>query len=177
MTTVLEAPPSTIVVVAPAPITFKLLLMMRFSVYVAAATMIVSPDDTSEIACPMVLQAVVGEVQLLLLSPFTPSTYHVVLAMAVEAEAKSTGMSSKRLMPSLHFMMSSVAKADATVPISMERRCSRNGHPAVARLCWRSTDLITLPNCASEGRELGDVLGKDRSTLLSLCAAPRAPGF
>jgi len=44
--------------------------------------MIVSPDDASEIACPIVLQAVVDELQSLLSLPLTPSTYHVVLATA-----------------------------------------------------------------------------------------------
>jgi hypothetical protein len=43
-----------------------------------------SPDEASEIACPMVLQAARGDLQLWLLLPFTPFTYHVVAAMPVE---------------------------------------------------------------------------------------------
>ena len=41
------------------------------------------------------LQAVVGDRQLLLLPPLTPLTYHVVLATAVEARARKTGANSK----------------------------------------------------------------------------------
>src|SRR5580704_252885 len=37
----------------------------------------VSPDAASEIACPMVAQAVALVLQLLPSSPWTPSTYHV----------------------------------------------------------------------------------------------------
>src|SRR5580704_520522 len=37
----------------------------------------VSPDAASEIACPMVAQAVAFVLQLLPSSPWTPSTYHV----------------------------------------------------------------------------------------------------
>jgi hypothetical protein len=59
-----------IVVLAPEPTIFKLKLMVRF--------MIMSADDASEIACLIVLQAVVGEVQVLLLSPLTPLTYQVL---------------------------------------------------------------------------------------------------
>src|SRR5580692_1159271 len=43
----------------------------------------VSPDAASEIACPMVAQAVAFVLQLLPSSPLTPSTYHV-LASAEE---------------------------------------------------------------------------------------------
>jgi hypothetical protein len=95
--TVLTCPPSIIVVAAPEPITFKLRLMMRFSVWVAAATMIESPDEASEIACPMVLQAVVGDVQALPSLPLTPLTYHVLLARAVDVRAKNTARSGRLL--------------------------------------------------------------------------------
>jgi hypothetical protein len=54
-------------------------------VYVAAATMMVSPDEASDMAFPMVLQADVGDMQLLLSFPVTPFTYHVLLARAAEA--------------------------------------------------------------------------------------------
>jgi hypothetical protein len=40
--------------------------------------MIESPEAASEIACPMVLQAVLEEVQLLALLPLPPFTYRVV---------------------------------------------------------------------------------------------------
>jgi hypothetical protein len=82
VTTVPEAPPLMIVVTALVPITFKLRLMVRFSVYVAAATLMESPDEASEIACPMVLQAVVGDLQSLLSLPLTPLTYHVLAEVA-----------------------------------------------------------------------------------------------
>src|SRR5215469_613238 len=47
----------------------------------------VSPDAASEIACPMVAQAVAGVLQLLPSSPFTPSTYQV-LARAAKGNAR-----------------------------------------------------------------------------------------
>src|SRR5690348_12893605 len=47
-----------------------------------------SPATASEMACPMVLQAVWRDLQLLLSLPFTPSTYHVVLATTAGAKAK-----------------------------------------------------------------------------------------
>jgi hypothetical protein len=50
-----------------------------------------SPDDASEMACPMVLQAVCGVLQSLSSLPFTPSTYHVLLAMATGATASLLG--------------------------------------------------------------------------------------
>jgi hypothetical protein len=40
--------------------------------------MIESPEEASEIACPMVLHAVVADMQLLLSLPLTPLTYHVL---------------------------------------------------------------------------------------------------
>src|SRR3974390_1795882 len=80
-------PPSMIVVMALAPITFKLMRygMVRFSVYVAAATIMESPDTAREIGCPIVLQAVCAAKQLLVSLPSTPSTYQVVLAAAAGA--------------------------------------------------------------------------------------------
>jgi hypothetical protein len=62
------------VVLAPEPAIYKPLLIVRFSVYVAEPTIIVSPDAASEIARRIVLQ-VVGEVQVLLSLPLTPFTY------------------------------------------------------------------------------------------------------
>ena len=58
-------------------------------------------------AWPMVLQAVVGDLQLLLLLPLTPLTYHVVLAKAVGATVKNSADTSKALNMSLCFMFSS----------------------------------------------------------------------
>ena len=89
VTTVAAWPASTIVVGAPEPTIFKGMPIFRFSVYVAAATMIESPDFASETACPMVSQAVVGDMQLLLSLPLTPFTYHVVLARAVGTRARN----------------------------------------------------------------------------------------
>jgi hypothetical protein len=57
--------------------------MVKFSVYVAAATLIESPEAAKEMAWPTVLQAVVEDVQVLLSLPLTPLTYHV---LAEEAE-------------------------------------------------------------------------------------------
>ena len=56
--------------------------------------MMVSPEEASEMAYLMVLQAVVEDMQLLLSFPFTPSTYHVVLARAVEVRARNEARSS-----------------------------------------------------------------------------------
>src|SRR5437870_5279955 len=79
-TTVPTPPPSRIVVLAPEPKIFKLLPMLEFSVYVAAATRIVSPEPAIDTACRIVLHAFVDDVQLLLSLPLTPLMYHVVLA-------------------------------------------------------------------------------------------------
>src|SRR6516162_8831621 len=66
--------------------------------------MIESPDDTSEIACPMVLHGVVGVLQSLLSFPPTALTYQVLLASEVGARARSKARSG-RPTNSLHFMM------------------------------------------------------------------------
>jgi len=87
-------PPSTIVVVGPEPTIFKLTLMVSLSVYPAGATMTVSPDKASEMACPIVLHAVDGDRQLFLLLPLLPFTYQVV-ARAVGAKAKNSAKTSK----------------------------------------------------------------------------------
>ena len=59
--------------------------------------MMESPDegDASEMACPMVLQAVWGDVHLLLSLPLTPLTYHVLLARAVGGRAKNSAITSR----------------------------------------------------------------------------------
>jgi hypothetical protein len=54
---------------------------------VAAATTIESPEAASDMACPIVLQAVWTDLQSLLSLPFTPSTYHVVEPGVVTAVA------------------------------------------------------------------------------------------
>src|SRR5215472_7285193 len=77
-------PPLITVLLGPAPRTLRLLPMVRFSIYVAAATLIVSPDAANDMEWPIVLQAVVGDVQSLLSLPLTPFTYHVVVAQASE---------------------------------------------------------------------------------------------
>src|ERR1017187_8423815 len=109
--TVLMPPPSMIVFVAPEPISFKFTLMRRFSVYVAGAIMTESPDAASEMACPIVLQAVVADMQLLLSLPFTPSTYHVVLARAVGTRARNKASSERLRNASLFFMIFSLSSA------------------------------------------------------------------
>src|SRR5882724_7328092 len=90
VTTLPAPPPSRIVLLAPEPRTLRLMLMVKFSVYVAAATLIESPEAAKEMAWPTVLQAVVEDVQALLSLPLTPLTYHVVLAIAVEVRAINT---------------------------------------------------------------------------------------
>jgi len=61
--------------------------------------MMESPETASEMACPMVLQAVVGDLQLLLLLPLTPFTYHVV------ADAIGTHRANSNAVVSLCFMI------------------------------------------------------------------------
>jgi hypothetical protein len=101
VTTVPLAPPSIIVVLAPEPNTLRFMLMVRFSVYVAGATLIESPETASEMAWPMALQAVAGDKQLLLLLPLTPFTYQVV------ADAIGTHRAKSHVVVSLCFMITS----------------------------------------------------------------------
>jgi hypothetical protein len=63
-----------------------------------------SPDDACPVACPIVLQAVVADLQSLLSLPVTPFTYHVLLAEAGDARAKNRARSEK-LTNCLRFMM------------------------------------------------------------------------
>src|SRR3974390_2446129 len=56
-----------------------------------------SPADAREIACPIVLQAVVADKQLLLSFPLAPFTYHVVLAKATGARTTHKAESNKLL--------------------------------------------------------------------------------
>jgi hypothetical protein len=104
VTTVPTPPPSMMVVEAAEPRIFRLMLMVRFSVYVAAATLIESPEAAKEMARLTVLQAVPGDVQALLSLPLTPLTYHVVLAIAVEVRPTNTA-ANRKLMSSLCFMI------------------------------------------------------------------------
>ena len=55
--------------------------------------MMESSDEASEMACPMVLQAVWDDIQLLLSLPFDPFTYHVVLARAVGTRVRISEIS------------------------------------------------------------------------------------
>src|ERR1700730_11352190 len=57
--------------------------------------MMESPDKASEMACPMVLQAVSAVWQLLLSFPFRPSEYHVVLAGAVGTRTRNRAIGRK----------------------------------------------------------------------------------
>ena len=77
--------------------------MVKCSLYVAAATLIESPEAAKEMAWPTVLQAVVTEVQVLLSLPVIPLTYHVVLAIAVEVRATNTA-ANRKLVSSLSFI-------------------------------------------------------------------------
>src|SRR5215469_6772415 len=71
------------------PIRLKFIAIVRCSWYRPAVTKMESPEPASEIACPIVLQAVEADRQLLLSFPFAPSTYHVVLARTIGANARS----------------------------------------------------------------------------------------
>jgi hypothetical protein len=51
--------------------------------------MIESPDAARKMACPMVLQAVVDDLQLLLSLPVAPLTYQVVLARTIGTAANN----------------------------------------------------------------------------------------
>src|ERR1700747_1199851 len=104
VTTLPVLPPSRIVVFAPEPRIFRLMPTVRCSLYVAAATLIESPEAAKEMACPMVLQAVVAYVQVLLSLPLTPFTYHVVVANAVEPRGRNTA-TNRKPVSSLSFMI------------------------------------------------------------------------
>src|ERR1700720_3392034 len=104
VTTLPTPPPSRIVVLAPEPRIFRLTPMLKCSLYVAAATLIESPEAAKEMAWPTVLQAVVGDVQSLLLLPLTPFTYHVVVANAAEPRARNTAENRTQLS-SFSFMI------------------------------------------------------------------------
>src|SRR5215472_17212586 len=125
--TVPTPPPLITVVLSPAPRSIRLLPMVKFSIYVAAATLTVSPDAASEMACPMVLQAVVGDLQLLLSFPLTPFTYHVVVAMAVEVRAR-TPTTSKQLVClrfTIFSFLSHQLRCVGTAGVTKLARCER----------------------------------------------------
>src|ERR1700720_3524803 len=103
VTTLPTPPPSRIVVLAPEPRIFRLTPMLKCSLYVAAATLIESPEAAKEMAWPTVLQAVVEDVQVLLSLPLSPLTYHV-LATAVEAKARNTA-GNRKPASSLYFII------------------------------------------------------------------------
>jgi len=83
--------------------------------------LIKSPEAASEMACPMLLQADVAEVQLLLLLPLTRFTYHVVVATAVEARAGNSD-ANKKMAISLCFMIFLFSDAPASSPGAEIRR-------------------------------------------------------
>src|SRR5882724_442832 len=109
VTTLPAPPPSRIVLLAPEPRTLRLMLMVKFSVYVAAATLIESPEAAKEMAWPTVLQAVVGDVQALLSLPLTPLTYHV-LAEAAELIRHKTVSSNVVVRPVCFTIVSSSSR-------------------------------------------------------------------
>jgi hypothetical protein len=96
-----------------------------------------SLDDANEMACPMVLQAVCGDLQLLLSLPFTPSTYHVVLARAVEHMANNKVIAAER-KPEFHSLLplNVLAKPlgnESTRSLSLEKPEPRKGRRGAAR--------------------------------------------
>ena len=92
--------------------------------------MMESPDTASEMACPMVLQAVVVDVQVLLSLPLTPLTYHV---LAEAAEVRATTTAAKRKLVTLFFMI-----------FSSSSRQLRRQDVCVSRK-WR--DAMRIGNC------------------------------
>jgi hypothetical protein len=62
-----------------------------------------SPEAANEIACPIVLQALVGAVHESLSLPFTPFTYQILLAKAFGARARDS-TAAGRLKSILDFM-------------------------------------------------------------------------
>src|SRR5579871_2973868 len=66
--------------------------------------MIVSPDEASAIACPMLLHAVCADLQSLPSLPLLPLTYHVVAAFAVPANASTNSNAPPKLR--MRFMVS-----------------------------------------------------------------------
>src|SRR5215472_4715914 len=112
--------------------------------------MIVSPDDASEIACLMVLQALVGDLQLWLSLPFTPFTYHMVLARAIGPRVKNEATSST-LVSSLSFTISSFCHAaDIYRPVE--------SHPPV-----ESGSRATKIRCSTL-RKIGSVRNQHQSS-------------
>jgi hypothetical protein len=89
VTTVRNTPPSIIVVLAPEPIAFTIMWMARLFGVSRGGDRDCIARCSREIARPIVLQGVVGDVQLLLSLPLTPFTYHVVLARAFEPSVHS----------------------------------------------------------------------------------------
>src|SRR5215469_16323507 len=82
-----------------------------------------SPEAASEMACPMVLQAAAGDLQLLLLFPVAPFTYHVVDAIAVDVRARTTTASGK--LACLRFTIFSF--------LSHQLRCAKDRVTKLAR--------------------------------------------
>src|SRR5437588_11968016 len=85
--------------------------------------MMESPDETSETACPMVLHAVSGRRQLLVSLPFTPSTYHAVLATAHGARAAKKADDSKPMSINVRFMTCSPLRGLCLKPTMQPVTC------------------------------------------------------
>src|SRR5271165_5942089 len=92
-------------------------------------------------ACPMVLQAVWDDIQLLLSLPFTPSTYHVVIARAVGADAKES-VRRKLLNTSLCFMILSSFFANV---LGFRRTDYASGTSTATRRPPRAPETLNLP--------------------------------
>jgi hypothetical protein len=71
----------------------------------------------------MVLHAVCGDMQLLLSRPFTPATYHVLLAKAAEVSPSGTSRNSKRRKPTRRLIVSLLTGGAnrGVVPANLQR--------------------------------------------------------
>src|SRR6516162_4130927 len=118
--------------------------------------MMASPDAASETACLMVLQAVVGDLQLLLLFPVTPFTYRVVLATAVSTPKYN--ISAATHINFLYFIISSlrcllrsaaVAGAKSRTRTAAIERCGRRifNHVLTSRSVSLSQHALHQGNC------------------------------
>src|SRR5215467_11760497 len=114
--------------------------------------MMESPDDASEMACPMVLQAVCADMQLLSSLPFAPSVYHVL--------ARATGVTDT--------MKVSNHNVEGLVLIAlllMESAYSRDGHMGDPNLRFNAVRAA-----ASDVRK-GTASGAELRLADDICAA------
>src|SRR5580700_4552911 len=95
----------------------------------------VSPDAASEIACPMVAQAVAFVLQLLPSSPLTPSTYHVPASAGEDSMIRATRTGTTRpfsmVTPPSKYLLATIAHD----LIRHSPDSQRNGARIVGKLC------------------------------------------